>query len=91
MLCSISTDEQKNDQYWKAAIVISLRGIVFINKKIDFTAMQYENVNVDLVHVGTLAHVHGQGEDLDYMEEDELGSEAEDGKPDIEKSDEESS
>ncbi|KAF3520122.1 hypothetical protein DY000_02059695 [Brassica cretica] len=56
--------------------------------------MQYENVDpvvdVDPVHVETLAHVHGQAEDLDYMEEEELGSEAKDGKPDIEKSDEES-
>ncbi|WZY72175.1 hypothetical protein YC2023_004415 [Brassica napus] len=51
--------------------------------------MQYENVDpivcVDPLHVETLAHVHGQAEDLDYMEEEEeLGSEAEDGNPDIE-------
>ena len=86
--------KQKNDQNWKAAIVIQPRGKVLVSKNLDFTAMQYENVDpivcVDPVHVETLAHVHGQTEDLDYMEEEEeLGSEAEDGNPDIEISDEE--
>ena len=86
---------RKRDQQWEAAIVIQPRGRILVNGNLDFTTMQSENdslvMNVDSVQVETLTNLHGQAEYLDDVSDnDESGSDDEDGNSDIEVSEEES-
>lgn len=87
--------QPKKDQDWKAAIMVPPRGKVFVNKKLDFTAMQHENdasiVHADSLHVEILTDLNSLAEELDDIEEVEFGSDAEKGNPDIELTDEEES
>ncbi|VVA96578.1 unnamed protein product [Arabis nemorensis] len=57
--------------------------------------MQHESndpvVHADSLHVETLTNLNGLAEELDDIEEEDFGSDAEDGNPDIELTDEEES